>query len=971
MTTVCCQAHTLSFPMPLPSKELFAFDGRPWCDAGRNHLKNGYRRRFCRPSRAPDINTEQGQNILEILQDCFEEKSLANDFSTNSTKSMVYSTPQIKDICIQSPSKECQKSQSNSVPVSSKKKEAASLQFVVEPSAKAASRSVQACEIQKILEIDVGSKNKPDSKEEPSKKLSVHHREAEQEFYLSVGSPSVLLDAKTSISQNVLPPIAQEREAYTFGNSVNMLSSSMQSSLKTKKRLNFEDKVILGKVEIENEVSEEEDNISEGQQERKLSGTSQKRMQDSEYEIRPQARKSFSTLFLETVKRKGESSPIVRHTAAAPLNSSPSSNMKSIEDEFVIDESDRSFSSRSWIAIPRKTGHVKQHTVSSAESTALLQDKKSQEKHHHASPKTLASDTHSRKPHPVEKSQPSDKNKLSTSCALTDEVEDDCRATKYKMYSDNAAKLSGSKRTVKQNQRRKFKTNVVEKQLSVGQSKGENTNMSHITQDTFQRNLDRNMEEGKELRNDTIANKQMPSVGSKKGSTRKGKEELKKKCFSSESKKNKFVPEEVTSTITRSRRISRRPSNWWVVKSEESHVYNGSSQIRNESSVHLNSRQKPAKKTNQSSKIIGQKKIPVKRQKAATQGSSRLQKFSSAKGSEDAIGQGKISSCSQNEPLQSDKADLTKKKNLDCSRSTGSSEHQDGTMTAQNVNPKTTTSGRIPTESKLYSEESKTSMLEESGPSRLNNYILSGKNNSDVEDEEILESSDDSKRSNVIPKNRMHHKLVLPSNTPNVRRTKRIRLKPLEYWRGERIDYQETPSGGYVIGGILSPDTVLPKRKAKENIEKVKKGKKICLDNDERKTRLIVNLDIPLGDPLQPSRVKDPETKEIILMDLIRPRDTYQFFVKHGELKVYKSLDTPLFSTGKLILGPHQEKGKQHVGRDILVFFVNFGDLLCTLHETPYIITTGDFFYVPSGNYYNIKNLLNEESVLLFTQIKR
>lgn len=28
--------------------------------------------------RAPDINTKQGQNILEILQDCFEEKSKAS-----------------------------------------------------------------------------------------------------------------------------------------------------------------------------------------------------------------------------------------------------------------------------------------------------------------------------------------------------------------------------------------------------------------------------------------------------------------------------------------------------------------------------------------------------------------------------------------------------------------------------------------------------------------------------------------------------------------------------------------------------------------------------------------------------------------------------------------------------------------------------------------------------------------------------
>lgn len=54
-------------------------------------------------------------------------------------------------------------------------------------------------------------------------------------------------------------------------------------------------------------------------------------------------------------------------------------------------------------------------------------------------------------------------------------------------------------------------------------------------------------------------------------------------------------------------------------------------------------------------------------------------------------------------------------------------------------------------------------------------------------------------------------------------------------------------------------------------------------------------------------------------IDLVRPRDTYQFLVEHGELTVFKTLDTPYFSTGKLVIGPHQEKGKQHVGSDILV----------------------------------------------------
>ncbi|KAL0596751.1 Centromere protein C [Plecturocebus cupreus] len=833
-------------------------------------------------------------------------------------------------------------------------------------------RQVQAHEVhQKILATDVGSKNTSDSKKMSGRNINDHHSETDEEFYLSVGSPSVLLDAKTSVSQNVISSSAQKRETYASENSVNMLPSSTEISLKTKKRLNFEDKIILRKIEIDNKVSDEEDKTSEGQ-ERQPSGSSQNRIQDSEYEIQPQA-KSFSTLFLETMKRKSES----RHATTAVPHSCPPVDKELTEDEFIIDESDKSFASKSWITIPRKTGPLKQRITSPAESTTFLQGRKSREKHHSISPKTLTNDKHSHKPHSVETSQPSDKTVLDTSNALTGEMENDCRSTKYEMYSENAKKSSESKRTIKQKHTRKFKAKLAKEQFDTGQSEDENLYTSHITQDKFRRNSDRNMQEHEETRNDRASKKQMSPLGSKKSSTRKDKEESKKRRFSSESK-NKLVPEEVTSTVTRSRRISRRPSDWWVVKSEESPVYSNSS-IRNELTVRHDSRQKSAKKTNQSSKNIRKKTTPLKRQKTATKGSPRVQKVLNAKGSGGIVGHDEISSCSQSEPLESDEEDLAKKKNLDCSRSTGSSKNQDDIMTAQNVSLKPQTYGytcKTPTESNLDSGEHKASILEESGPSTLKNYLMSGKKNNDVDDEKVHGSSDDSrvKQSKVIPKNRIHHKLVLPSNTPNVRRTKRIRLKPLEYWRGERIDYQGRPSGGFVVSGILSPDPVTSKRKAKENIGKVDKRankKRICLDNNERKTSLMVNLDIPLGDPLQPTRVKDPETREIILMDLIRPQDTYQFFVKHGELKVYKTLDTPFFSTGKLILGPQEEKGKQHVGQDILVFYVNAGDLLCTLHETSYIISTGDSFYVPSGNYYNIKNLLNEESVLLFTQIKR
>uniref|UniRef100_A0A8C0PME3 Centromere protein C n=1 Tax=Canis lupus familiaris TaxID=9615 RepID=A0A8C0PME3_CANLF len=915
------------------------------------------------PPRAPAINTKEGQNILEILQDCFEEKSFANDFSTNSTKSVLFSTPKVGDICIQSPSKECQKSHLKSVPVSSRKKESEGV-----------NRSAQDHEVHQQILATVGSKNTPGLRRTSSKKLRDHHSEASEKFHLSVGSPVVLLDAKASVLQNAVPSVAQKRETYTSENSVNTLPSSTEISLKTRKRLNFEEKSVLKKGEIANKVSEIEDKVSEETQKRRSLRISQKRVQDSEDEIQPQTKKSFSTLFLETVKRKSESSPVVRHIATAPPHSSPSNDLTLLEDEFIIDESESSIASQPWITIPRKAGSLKQCTVYPAESSALLQSKKSKEKHHSVSPTALTSDKHSDTAYAVETSPPSEQRRLGRSCASTNELENDYRSTKHEMYYENAEKSSGKKKTIQQQERGKFKANILEEQVDMEQSKDNNINVSHITQDKLQRNSDRNMEECEKVINVGISKKQMLPVGSKKNSTKKDKKS-KKKHFPSGSKKNKLIPDEVTSTITRSRRISRHPSDWWVVKSEQSHVYSNSPR-RNELSLSYDCRQKLAEKPNQSSKNTKEKTIPFKERKITTSGSSGAQEFLNAKDSGRVTDHDEISGCCQNESLESDEEDLVTKKNH--SGGIGNPKKQDN-MTAQNVHLKSQIKEftcKTPAESNLDSGEPKTSVLEGSGPFRVKNYLTSGKNNSDVDDREVSESSSDSslKLPPIISEHKIHHKLVLPSNTPNVRRTKRTRLKPLEYWRGERIDYHGRPSGGFVIGGILSPDTVSSKTKSKGNVGKVKKmanRKRICLDDEERKKKFMVNLNIPLGDPLQPTRVKDPETREIVTMDLLRPRDTYEFFIEHDELKVYKTLDTPLFSTGKLILGPHQEKGKQHVGSDILVFYVNFGDLLCTLHETSYIITAGDSFYVPSGNYYNIKNLLNEESVLLFTQIKR
>ncbi|XP_062431186.1 centromere protein C isoform X3 [Rhea pennata] len=206
------------------------------------------------------------------------------------------------------------------------------------------------------------------------------------------------------------------------------------------------------------------------------------------------------------------------------------------------------------------------------------------------------------------------------------------------------------------------------------------------------------------------------------------------------------------------------------------------------------------------------------------------------------------------------------------------------------------------------------------------------------------------------------HKIVMPSNTPNVRRTKRIRLRPLEYWRGERVNYTMRPSG-LVISGIVCPETE-PRRK----IKRKKHGHK--QKGDQPRSEIAVNLDQTLADTSKPTVVLDSITNKEVLLECINTGNRHSCFFKDQSVEIYKNLNTFDFAMGKLILKPLKEKGHQFVHMDTIAFYVIQGKIILTLHKTSYYLTTGNFFYVPAGNGYNIQNILNEESILLFTQLK-
>lgn len=202
-------------------------------------------------------------------------------------------------------------------------------------------------------------------------------------------------------------------------------------------------------------------------------------------------------------------SSVVRHTAAAPPPSSPPNDMKLLEDEFIIDRSDRSFSSQPWVTIPKKGRHLSHH-VPSPENIAVSPGKKSEEKPHSLAKLTFISNTQSDKACPIEEAQLSVEENLGTN--WTYELENDCRSTENKMQSENAKKPSTWKRTKKQKQRRELNLKVAE-ELHMGQSKSGNRNMSTICQDKLQISSKRNTEDCEEVRNEPIPKKHMSALG--------------------------------------------------------------------------------------------------------------------------------------------------------------------------------------------------------------------------------------------------------------------------------------------------------------------------------------------------------------------------------------------------------------------------------------------------------------------------
>ncbi|ETS78868.1 hypothetical protein PFICI_08721 [Pestalotiopsis fici W106-1] len=232
-------------------------------------------------------------------------------------------------------------------------------------------------------------------------------------------------------------------------------------------------------------------------------------------------------------------------------------------------------------------------------------------------------------------------------------------------------------------------------------------------------------------------------------------------------------------------------------------------------------------------------------------------------------------------------------------------------------------------------------------------------------------------------------------------RSGRVSTKPLEFWRGERYDYDEEEDDeeviedkngrrikiGSKIKGVVRVeyDEDQPKRRRgrpasgsgsggpgrrhKRRVSEIEEE-----EEEERQEwedepgRMIGECiywhpEYELNPPHDDDQVEVAEEELAISESAIQMKD-----IKDATFRFAKTMTLPFFGSGIVDLPPQSEKRTKNARKMQMVFFVHYGNVEVTVASTTFRISKGGTFFVPRGNHYSIKNDTDRPSRLFFCQ---
>ncbi|KAK3601507.1 hypothetical protein CHS0354_027653 [Potamilus streckersoni] len=236
-------------------------------------------------------------------------------------------------------------------------------------------------------------------------------------------------------------------------------------------------------------------------------------------------------------------------------------------------------------------------------------------------------------------------------------------------------------------------------------------------------------------------------------------------------------------------------------------------------------------------------------------------------------------------------------------------------------------------------------------------------------------------------RSQLESKIIYPEPAPEgLRRSKRIRLKPLEWYKNERVILEITETDCKIIGVQPSKEAAYLKM---EDEKRRKRRLKMLLKKQEKAsnrrrsstgTNLSVHTELPHNLQMSSSNdipVLQVDTQQEQDLECLAPKSMYEFVGPNGDPATKDDpfvlaimLDQPFFNMGTLILQPLAEKTEQLVTAYAVCFTIRKGKVCVKIHRTSTVMETGDKFFIPIGNVYSLKNLRSDSATLDFVVFK-
>ncbi|XP_069689407.1 uncharacterized protein [Periplaneta americana] len=243
--------------------------------------------------------------------------------------------------------------------------------------------------------------------------------------------------------------------------------------------------------------------------------------------------------------------------------------------------------------------------------------------------------------------------------------------------------------------------------------------------------------------------------------------------------------------------------------------------------------------------------------------------------------------------------------------------------------------------------------------------------------------------------NKGEKRTPISENEPDVRRSKRNRVRRLEYWRGETIEYKLGMDNCLEVVGIIpgSPDYIcsplLQKAKRKDNITAL-------VDKDEGSRRKSIALshgnNVIMHGPIPRSGSETMEDYDSVTekQKKMSPKKIPQMSVKsrrenaadneiecfstfridpetaESDVTVLNGLEVPSMSAGLIKVAPFAVKRDLVNDESSLVSFILNGSVTVQILRTTRTLKKGEIFFVPRGVHYSIANKSPKTAVITY-----